>query len=102
MNNDYLENSNELINKIMQEVVSSIPEDGWETANLVAIYSDGVVDMTCHYSKDMEEIEFFVGSPLGSYLLELKELNTSEEKGTIKGVKFEIDATGKFEVHYSH
>ena len=101
MNNDYLDQSNNLISEILKQSVSAI-SDKWDSADLEVRFAEGVVELKPSYLKDGEKRSIAVPKEILGMLTKLKELNSSEEKGSLKGLMFHITSDGKFDVKYDY
>lgn len=101
MNNDYLDQSNNLISDILRQAVSGV-SDKWDSVTLEVRFAEGVVELKPNYIKEGEKHSISVPKEVIRMLSKLKELNSSEEKGTLKGALFHITSDGKFNVKYDY
>lgn len=102
MNNDYFDQSNSLITEILKQIISAV-NDKWDSIIVTTRFAEGVVEFKPIYIKD--GVKSSIQIPLGELqvmLDKLKELNSSDEKGSLKGLVFQITPDDKFTVDYEY
>lgn len=102
MNNDYLDQSNSIITEILKQVTSSV-NDRWDSITASARFEEGIVEFNPSYLKDGVKSSILIpGSDIPDLLSKLKELNSSNEKGSLKGLVFKIAPDGNFAIDYEY
>jgi hypothetical protein len=102
MNNNYLDQSNALITEVLKQVTSAV-SDVWDSINLDVKFAEGVVEIKPSFVKEGVKNSMDLDpSVLNGMLNELKDLNSSSEKGELKGLVFQITPDNKFTVDYEY
>jgi hypothetical protein len=102
MNNDYFDQSNSLITEILKQVTSAV-NDKWDSITVTVRFAEGFVEFKPSYIKDGVKSSILIpGNEITVMLNKLKELNSSDEKGSLKGLVFQITPDNKFTVDYEY
>lgn len=104
MNDDFLDNSNKLIEDILKRTAGEIPDDGWEAFRCKLEYTDrDAVQAQAVYVKDGDEHQFPVGIEVMDLALELEKLYFSKDKGRLQRAEFIYDlSTENFDVDFQY
>ncbi|GEM_PF-6244375 len=98
---DYFDQSNELITSILKETIALV-KDKWEKLILTAEYSETDVVATAVYKFERFSTNLTIPDNIKTLLLDLKIINSTDGKGSLKKVIFETNAAGKFNVKYDY
>ena len=102
MSKDYFDQSNELITDILKQTISDISGE-WDSVDIFVNFgaNDNLESRVLSIKNGVQN-ELQPPMDLKNMLLKLKDLNSSTEKGKLKGLSFHADFNGKFGVKYRY
>ena len=102
MNNDYFDQSKDLVDSILKMLVDAIPVSSWDSAELNVEFGGGVITTKAKYTVEGSETSISTNFEFYKVLKEYRNLHSSDEKGDLKSVNFKINADFTFDVNNNY